>query len=336
MAKSILVIGGAGFIGSHFVDLALAHGSRVRVLDCLTYAGRRENVAPSAEFFEVDIRNGDSVLPHLRGFRPDWVVNFAAESHVDRSIETPDVFVETNVVGVLHLLRAALADWRERKSAGYRFLQVSTDEVFGDLGAEEPPFGESHPYRPRSPYSASKAAADHLVQAWWHTYGLPTLVTYCCNNYGSRQMPEKLIPHMVQRAVRELPLPLYGNGLNVREWIHVSDHCRGIWAALERGREGEAYAFGSSEEYSNLELLRKVCGILDELRPRSIGKYFDLVEFVEDRPGHDRRYAIDSSKARKELSYQPQVSLEKGLRDTILSYLATPVQAVDLNRRGLR
>jgi dTDP-glucose 4,6-dehydratase len=336
MSKKVLVIGGAGFIGSHFVDLALKNGCSVRVLDALTYAGRRENVSPKAEFHVADTRYREQVIPHLEEFRPEWVVNFAAESHVDRSIENPDIFVETNVNGVLNLLRTCLDFWKTSRNESFRFLQVSTDEVFGDLGPQDPPFQEDFPYRPRSPYSASKAAGDHLVQAWFHTYGLPALISYCCNNYGPRQMAEKLIPHMIQRALKGMPLPVYGDGSNVREWIHAQDHCAGIWLALEKGRPGRTYAFGSGQETTNLSLVKALCAELDRRKPRPQGHYEELIQFVTDRPGHDRRYAIDSSRAHRELGFRIQHSLENGLSQTIDWYLAQGTSESDLSRRGLK
>lgn len=328
---SVLVTGGAGFIGSCFVGMAVEKGWRVIVLDALTYAGHPENlswVKPSAaggsyELVKGDIADGALVLELLRKHNIDAVVNFAAESHVDNSISGPAAFIDTNIVGTYRLLEAVREYWNalgEGKD-GFRFLQISTDEVYGSLG-EEGKFTEETAYAPNSPYSASKAASDHLVRAWHHTYGLPVITTHCTNNYGPRQFPEKLIPVMITNALAGKKLPVYGNGSNVRDWIYVEDHCRGIMLALEKGRVGEPYDFGGGVEMSNLELVNIICAQLDSLRPRADGKkYAAQIAFVTDRLGHDQRYAIDDSKSRNELGFAQKKPFEDMLRDTIQWYL---------------
>ncbi len=325
---SILVTGGAGFIGSNFVEMKVQEGDRVVVLDLMTYAGHRENlesVWSKIEFVEGDIADSDLVLRLLKKHDISQVVNFAAESHVDRSISEPGSFVRSNVVGVYSLLQASHEHWSSLAPAqreDFRFLQVSTDEVFGELG-EEGKFSETTPYAPNSPYSASKAGGDHLVRAWRHTYGLPTLITNCSNNYGPRQFPEKLIPFMITSALAEKPLPIYGSGQNVRDWIHVVDHCTGIALALEKGRPGATYCFGGNAERRNVDVVKGICQILDEKRPRSNGKsYEDLITFVTDRKGHDWRYAIDDNKAQRELGFRRRYeSFEEGLSATINWYI---------------
>ena len=313
--RSFLVTGGAGFIGSHLVERALDAGHDVVVLDALTYAGRRSNVDRRARFVEGDIRDGALVLKLLHEHRVDACLNLAAESHVDRSITGPAKFIETNVVGTLILLNACLeyfAALSADRKARFRYLQVSTNEVFGSLGPMGR-FDETSRYEPNSPYSASKAGADHLVRAWRHTYGLPVLTTNCSNNYGPRQFPEKLIPVIISAALADKPLPVYGDGGNVRDWIHVQDHCAGLLLALERGRIGATYCFGGSAERSNLELVRSICGELDRLRPRSDGRpHESRIEFVTDRPGHDRRYAIDDSRAQRESGFRASTTLRPG------------------------
>lgn len=323
--KTLLVTGAAGFIGSNFVRTALGQGYRVVGLDSLTYAGHRENLTGLSENFELvveDIRS-PTVGPLLDKIRPSAVLNFAAESHVDRSIENPLIFVETNVLGTANLLHFSLRYWQQSgKPADFRYLQVSTDEVFGSLG-DTGAFSETTAVDPSSPYSASKTGADHLVKAWGHTFGLPTLVTRCSNNYGPYQFPEKLIPHMIQCALQGKPLPVYGNGKNVRDWIHVEDHCRGILLALEKGQPLSTYCLGGRAERQNIELVKTICRELDELRPRNDGKsYAAQISFVTDRPGHDHRYAIDDSLAEKELGFNRRHSLESGLRATIQWYLS--------------
>ena len=324
-----LVTGGAGFIGGNFVLDAVASGIRVVNLDALTYAGNRDTLASlegnSAHVFvHGDI--GDRALLDrlLREHRPDAIVNFAAESHVDRSIDGPAAFVQTNVVGTLALLEAARDYWKglegEAKAA-FRFLHVSTDEVYGSLD-DTGRFTETTPYAPNSPYSASKAASDHLVRAFHHTYGLPVLTTNCSNNYGPYQFPEKLIPLVIARALAGEPLPVYGDGRNVRDWLYVGDHCRAIHAVLDRGRVGETYNVGGDAEKQNLEVVHTICALLDARRPRADGQpRSSQVTFVADRPGHDRRYAIDASKLKSELGWAPARSFEQGMAETVDWYL---------------
>jgi dTDP-glucose 4,6-dehydratase len=326
----LLVTGGAGFIGANFVlSTIAATGEAIVNLDKLTYAGNRDNLAPLAgdaryEFVRGDIADRALVRRLLAERRPRAIVHFAAESHVDRSIEGPAEFIQTNVVGSFSLLeearayRAALA---EGERAGFRFLHVSTDEVYGSLGPTEPAFKETNAYAPNSPYAASKAASDHLVRAYHHTYGLPAVTTNCSNNYGPRQHPEKLIPLMITHALAGKPLPVYGDGLNVRDWLYVQDHCDAIRAVLERGRTGETYNIGGSSERTNLEVVNTLCALLDEARPRKSGRYAQLVALVKDRPGHDRRYAMDTAKIERELGWRPKESFETGMRKTVDWYL---------------
>ncbi len=331
MSERYLVTGGAGFIGSWFVLQTRARKiADVVTLDALTYAGNRENLAPcdgdpGHVFVHGDIGDAELVAKLLREHRPTAVLNFAAESHVDRSIHDPDAFVRTNVLGTCTLLREAQRYWQgldgERKQA-FRFLHISTDEVYGSLGPHDPAFTEKTPYAPNSPYSASKAASDHFVRAFHETYGLPTLITNCSNNYGPRQFPEKLIPLMILNALARKPLPIYGKGDNVRDWLHVEDHCLGIQAVLDRGRTGETYAIGGRSERSNLALVEELCGVLDELAPSAQGPSADLISFVTDRPGHDARYAIDCAKMEQELGWKPLHSFSTGLRETVAWYLA--------------
>ena len=334
-----LVTGGAGFIGSNFVRWTLDHRPEVRivVLDKLTYAGSLENLRdlPSPERFEFnrgDISQAGDVRRIFETARPGRILNFAAESHVDRSIDGPRAFIDTNIGGTFELLEAArrhFASLSEVEKECFRFLHVSTDEVYGSLGAEGY-FTEETAYAPNSPYSASKASADLLVRAYHHTYGLPTITTNCSNNYGPLQFPEKLIPLMVLNALEGKPLPIYGDGGNIRDWIFVEDHCAGIVRALEAGRPGEQYAFGGNCELSNLDVVDGICSALEVLRPaatnealqrQGIPAYHELKSFVEDRPGHDRRYAIDSSKARRELDWAPQFDFSEALKRTITWYL---------------
>ena len=335
---TIFVTGGAGFIGSSFVRLALARTRfRVVVLDKLTYAGRLENLSGVASdprfFFErVDIADPLELARCFVHWAPRWVVNFAAESHVDRSIDGPRVFMRTNVVGTFELLEASRRHFESlspEERAFFRFLHVSTDEVYGSLGAEGA-FSEETPYAPNSPYAATKAGADHLVRAYHATYGLPALLTNCSNNYGPFQFPEKLIPLMILTALEGKPLPIYGDGGNVRDWLYVEDHCEGIMLALEKGCPGERYNLGGMGERTNLQIVDGICAILDELRPardnpalaaRGLRSYRELKAFVPDRPGHDRRYAIDSTKSRRELRWMPRHDLESGLARTVRWYL---------------
>ncbi len=327
MAKTLLVTGGAGFIGSNFVRLSAKQGHKVVVLDLLTYAGHPENlenIDGSVELVKGNITDKDLVRSLLDKHNFDVVVNFAAESHVDRSIDGPGVFVETNVVGTYNLLHCSYDYWSgldENSRAKFRFIQVSTDEVYGALG-KEGKFTEKTPYAPNSPYSASKAAGDFLARAWFHTYKFPTVTTNCSNNYGPYQFPEKLIPTMIKNALTDKALPVYGDGGNVRDWIWVEDHCRGIWLAIEKGRLGETYCFGGRSERNNLEVVKTICSELDKIKPRAGGKkYEELITFVKDRMGHDWRYAIDDTKAEKELGFKRSFDFNEGLRKTIHWYL---------------
>lgn len=329
-STSVIVTGGAGFIGSNFILEWIAGGGSATNLDLLTYAGNRENLAslngnPRHQFVQGDICDAELVGSLLREHRPQAIVHFAAESHVDRSIIDPDAFVRTNVQGTLTLLNAAKSYWStlsEAERRDFRFLHVSTDEVYGSLGPTDPAFSESTPYAPNSPYAASKAGSDHLVRSYFHTYGLPTLTTNCSNNYGPFQFPEKLMPLMILNALEGKPLPVYGDGQNVRDWLFVGDHCSAIRAVLERGRPGETYNIGGNSERANLEVVKTICSLLDELRPEAeIGDRQKLITFVPDRPGHDRRYAIDASRIARELGWKPTVSFEEGLRKTVKWYL---------------
>ncbi|ULU25214.1 dTDP-glucose 4,6-dehydratase [Dyella terrae] len=326
---TLLITGGAGFIGANFVLQAVAQGYRVINLDKLTYAGNLDTLV-SLEgddrhvFVKGDIGNRALVAALLKDHAVDAVVNFAAESHVDRSIDGPAAFVETNVVGTLGLLESTRDYWRSLDGAAqkaFRFLHVSTDEVYGSLG-DEGQFKETTPYAPNSPYSASKAASDHLVRAFHHTYGLPTLTTNCSNNYGPYQFPEKLIPLIIQKALVGEALPVYGDGLNVRDWLYVGDHCTAIARVLEAGRVGETYNVGGNAERENITVVKAICALLDERRPLADGrKRESLITFVKDRPGHDRRYAIDSSKLQTELGWQPSQTFETGIAHTVDWYL---------------
>ena len=328
---TILVTGGAGFIGSNFVLDWLARSDETVVnLDALTYAGNLANLAslqgdPRQVFIKGDITDRALVDQLLAAHQPRAVLHFAAESHVDRSIHGPGVFMRTNVDGTFTLLEAARGHWgklNEGGKAAFRFLHVSTDEVYGSLAPGEPAFSETHPYAPNSPYSASKAASDHLVRAWHHTYGLPVLTTNCSNNYGPYHFPEKLIPLMVVNALAGKPLPVYGDGMQVRDWLYVGDHCSAIRTVLERGRLGETYNVGGWNEKPNIEIVHTVCRLLDELRPDPAGSHSRLITHVTDRPGHDRRYAIDARKIERELGWRPAETFETGIRKTVQWYLA--------------
>ncbi|MBU1443040.1 MAG: dTDP-glucose 4,6-dehydratase [Gammaproteobacteria bacterium] len=328
----ILVTGGAGFIGANFVLEWTARSDEPVVnLDKLTYAGNLETLAsltgnPRHIFVQGDI--GDSALVDrlLAEHRPHAVLNFAAESHVDRSIHGPEDFVQTNVLGTFRLLESVRGFWSglgEGEKAAFRFLHVSTDEVYGSLSATDPAFTEDNKYEPNSPYSASKAASDHLVRAWHHTYGLPVLTTNCSNNYGPFHFPEKLIPLMIVNALAGKPLPVYGDGMQVRDWLYVKDHCSAIRRVLEAGRLGETYNVGGWNEKPNIEIVRTVCALLDELSPRADGRpYSDQISYVTDRPGHDRRYAIDARKLERELGWKPDETFDTGIRKTVEWYLA--------------
>ncbi len=324
----LLVTGGAGFIGANFVlSTIAARGEPVVNLDKLTYAGNPANLAAlhgrkEHLFVQGDICDRPLVRRLLLEHKPRALVHFAAETHVDRSIAGPAEFVQTNVVGTWSLLEEARQYW-EKGTPPFRFLHVSTDEVYGSLGPSDPPFTEATPYAPNSPYAASKASADHLVRAYHRTYGLPTLVTHCSNSYGPLQFPEKLIPLMIRNALAGKPLPVYGDGANVRDWLHVADHCDALRLVLEKGRAGEAYNIGGGAERRNIDVVRALCAILDELRPRS-GGHEALIRFVDDRPGHDRRYAIDGTKARRELGWQAKESFDAGLRKTVQWYAGQP------------
>ena len=319
----MLVTGGYGFIGSAFAKRAASAGHRVVVLDAITYAADLTSLAGrnDIEVIRGNITDTALVARLLQEHQIDTVVNFAAESHVDRSIAEPDTFMQTNILGVFSLLNASLARFQQLSADDaqrFRFVQISTDEVFGSLG-ENGLFTEESPYDPRSPYSASKAAADHLVSAWHHTYGLPTITTYCTNNFGPYQYPEKLIPHLIHCALAGETLPIYGDGSNVRDWIYVEDHVSGVMQALERGAPGSRYAFGGGNERSNLALAREICQILDEVAPRSDGaSYVSQIEFVADRLGHDYRYAIDGARAESELGYAPQHQFAEALKATVV------------------
>jgi dTDP-glucose 4,6-dehydratase len=333
---TLLVTGGAGFIGSNFVRYALETTvDRLVVVDKLTYAGNLASLAavraePRFAFVEADIGDRAAMKDLFRRHQPDAVVNFAAETHVDRSIDDPGAFVRTNVVGTYELLEAARQSLAERRNDAFRFLHVSTDEVYGTLGPTGA-FSETTPYAPNSPYAASKAGADHLVRAWHETYKLPALVTNCSNNYGPFQFPEKLIPLMILNALDGKPLPIYGDGGNVRDWLYVLDHCEGILLALRNGRPGEKYNIGGGNERTNLQVVDRLCEILDEVHPaagnpalsdRGLTSYAGLKTFVKDRPGHDRRYAIDAGKIREELGFEPRHDFESGLAATVRWYVA--------------
>jgi dTDP-glucose 4,6-dehydratase len=321
----ILVTGGAGFIGSNFVLSILQEGGEAVVnLDKLTYAGNLRNLAALRDdarhvFVEGDICDRTLVRELLRKHKPRALVHFAAESHVDRSISGPAAFVQTNVVGTFSLLEETKDFYETHKD--FRFVHVSTDEVYGSLGPHDAAFTEATPYAPNSPYAASKAAADHLVRAYHHTYGLPTVTTNCSNNYGPRQYPEKLIPLMIANALAGKPLPVYGDGRNVRDWLYVADHCEAVRLVLERGRIGESYNIGGSYERQNIDLVRQLCTLLDQVSPRRAGSYEQLIRFVKDRPGHDRRYAMDSTKIARELGWRPRESFESGLEKTVRWYV---------------
>jgi dTDP-glucose 4,6-dehydratase len=325
----ILVTGGAGFIGSNFVlDWLATEESAVVNLDKLTYAGNLRSLDPLKDdrrhvFVKGDIGDRVVVSRLLTEHRPRAIVHFAAESHVDRSIRGPADFVQTNLVGTFSLLEEARAYWSslaEPERGAFRFVHVSTDEVYGSLGSSDPAFTETTPYAPNSPYAASKAGADHLVRAYHHTYGLPTITTNCSNNYGPRQFPEKLIPLTILNAIAGKPLPVYGDGLNVRDWLYVEDHCAAVRIGLQRGRPGETYNIGGNSEMANLDVVKSICSILDELRPEG-APYARLINFVKDRPGHDRRYAMNAAKIAAELGWRPAERFETGLRKTIEWYL---------------
>ncbi|MBU0587262.1 MAG: dTDP-glucose 4,6-dehydratase [Gammaproteobacteria bacterium] len=330
----ILVTGGAGFIGANFVlDWLAQSDEAVLNLDKLTYAGNQENLASlhgdaRHVFVQGDIGDQELVARLLAEHQPRAILNFAAESHVDRSIHGPEDFMQTNIMGTFRLLEVVRAYWQDMKveaRSAFRFLHVSTDEVYGSLVQGDPAFSERHQYEPNSPYSASKAASDHLVRAWHHTYGLPVLTTNCSNNYGPYHFPEKLIPLMIVNALAGKPLPVYGDGMQVRDWLYVKDHCSAIRRVLEAGQPGEVYNVGGWNEKPNIDIVHTVCTLLDELRPRLDGKsYREQITYVKDRPGHDRRYAIDAGKIERELGWKPAETFESGIRKTVQWYLDNP------------
>jgi dTDP-glucose 4,6-dehydratase len=327
----LFITGGAGFIGSNFIldYLALGRDEQLLNIDKLTYAGNPYNLAGTANdsrylFSQTDICDETAIAALFAQHRPRAILHFAAESHVDRSIASPDEFIRTNVNGTFNLLEAARRYWNtlqgEERDA-FRFLHVSTDEVYGTLGPQDAPFSETTPYAPNSPYSASKAASDHLVRAYHHTYGLPTLTTNCSNNYGPYHFPEKLIPLVISNAVEGKPLPIYGDGMQVRDWLYVGDHCTAIREVLAKGKPGETYNIGGWNEKPNLEVVHTLCDILDQLKPKAAGSYRDQITFVKDRPGHDRRYAIDARKIERELGWKPAETFESGIHKTVQWYL---------------
>lgn len=340
--QNVLVTGGAGFIGSNFVRHTLAASQDVQIinLDALTYAGSPENLKnlPGADrhhFVKGDIRDRGLVDSLLRTHRVDTIVHFAAESHVDRSILGPEPFIQTNVVGTFTLLEAARQYWlveRGPGSVGHRFHHVSTDEVYGSLGPDDPAFSEDTPYSPNSPYAASKASSDHLVRAYGHTYGLGATISNCSNNYGPYQFPEKLIPLMILNAESGKPLPVYGDGQQIRDWLYVEDHCEAILAILKDGLAGETYNIGGGNQPANLTIVRTICDMLDEFRPRSTS-HSELIQYVADRPGHDRRYAMDIAKIRRELGWTPRHSLPDGLRETVEWYLANAAWTAQIRKQ---
>jgi dTDP-glucose 4,6-dehydratase len=326
----ILITGGAGFIGSNFIlDWLEQSNESIVDVDKLTYAGNLENLSQLKNdsrhiFIKGDI--GDKALMEFvfKTYKPRAVINLAAESHVDRSIFDPTAFFCTNVIGTLNLIEVALNYWKnllDSEKAVFRFLHVSTDEVYGSLGLNDAPFTEDTKYAPNSPYSASKASSDHIVRAYYHTYGLPTIITNCSNNYGPRQYPEKLIPLMINNALAKKPLPVYGDGLNIRDWIFVSDHCAALRSVLEFGRPGEAYNIGSFAEKKNIDIVKMICELLDTIYPDSSGKYSRFITYVTDRLGHDRRYCVDNSKIKKELGWEPVEKFETGITKTIKWYI---------------
>ncbi|OUL31374.1 dTDP-glucose 4,6-dehydratase [Nostoc sp. 106C] len=329
--QTLLVTGGLGFIGSNFILKARKEQwANIINLDKLTYASNPQTLAElqgdsGYDFVRGDI--GDIELIHnlLEQHQPDAIINFAAESHVDRSILSPQDFIQTNVLGTFQLLEASRAYYEKlspQKQEKFRFLHISTDEVYGSLSQTDPAFREDTPYAPNSPYAASKAGSDHLVRAYYHTYGLPTLTTNCSNNYGPRQFPEKLIPLIILNALNEKPLPIYGDGQNIRDWLYVEDHCEAIYLVLQQSSIGETYNIGGNNEQTNLAVVEKICALLDELAPKPNFHYSSLISFVKDRPGHDRRYAINSSKIKKDLGWEPKESFDSGLLKTIQWYLS--------------
>ncbi|ALF52271.1 spore coat protein [Nostoc piscinale CENA21] len=328
--QTVLVTGGAGFIGANFILLARQNNwFNIINLDKLTYASNLENLAqlqadPNYDFLQGDIGNVELVSDLLNKYQPNAIINFAAETHVDRSIFSPQTFIQTNVVGTFNLLEATRFYWQKlspQNQQQFRFLHVSTDEVYGSLSTQDSAFREDTPYAPNSPYAASKAASDHFVRAYYHTYGLPNLTTNCSNNYGPHQFPEKLIPLIILNAIDGKPLPIYGDGQNIRDWLYVIDHCEAIYLVLQKGKIGETYNIGGLNEQTNLTVVEKICTILDELAPKSDLRHSSLMTFVPDRPGHDRRYAIDCDKIISELGWQPKENFDSGLLKTVQWYL---------------
>ena len=345
MNDRILVTGGAGFIGSNFVLQQLQNESLSIInLDKLTYAGNLQNLesiegSRRYEFVQGDIGDRELVRQLLRKHRPRAIVHFAAESHVDRSIRGPEEFIQTNINGTFALLEEARAHWAELSGdehVQFRFLHVSTDEVYGSLGPKDPPFSETTAYAPNSPYAASKAASDHLVRAYHHTYGLPTLTTNCSNNYGRFQFPEKLIPLMILNARDGKPLPVYGDGKNVRDWLYVEDHCEAIATVLRLGKPAETYNIGGWNEKPNIEIVQSICDLVDEMSPRPGSSRRELITYVKDRPGHDRRYAMDASKIERELGWKPKETFETGLRKTVRWYLENEAWVRDVTSGAYR
>ncbi len=340
---NLLVTGGAGFIGSSLIQHLMGRPevNRLVNLDCLTYAGHPANLRsvaghPQYRFEKVDLRNKAAVLRVVQEHAIDQVMHLAAESHVDRSISGPGDFIHTNIVGTFHLLEACRERWSQNgpagANAGARFLHVSTDEVYGSLGPTGY-FKESTPYAPNSPYSASKAASDLLVRSYHHTYGLPTLITNCSNNYGPRQFPEKLIPVVIQNILNRKPIPVYGDGLNVRDWLYVGDHSEALWQVLRRGRLGETYNIGGHNEWANIRIVELICDLVDELDPARGGESRRLITFVKDRPGHDRRYAVDAGKMEQELGWKPAHTFEQGIRETVRWYLENQAWVDEVGRK---
>ena len=329
----LLITGGAGFIGSNLARLAHGLGHDILVLDKLTYAGNRTSLCDlegkkGYHFVKADICDAEAMRSIIANFKPDVIMHLAAESHVDRSIDGPGDFITTNVLGTFQLLQAALGYWRSlmgEQKDNFRFLHVSTDEVFGSLEVNDEPFSEATRYNPHSPYSASKASSDHLARAWMDTYGLPVIVTNCSNNYGPYQFPEKLIPVVILKALRGESIPVYGKGENIRDWLYVDDHARGLLAAVLHGKPGNTYCLGGDNERKNIDLVKLICSLLDEMRPRADGKpHATAITYVTDRPGHDMRYAINASRARGELGWAPQENFESGFRKTVKWYLDNP------------
>ena len=330
MSKKYIVTGGAGFIGSNFIHLLIERepDSKILNLDKLTYAGNLESLKSiennkNYSFLQADICNNEVIKKTIFDFKPDVIVHFAAESHVDRSIDGPGEFIQTNIIGTFNLISQAESYWSklpENVKNNFRFLHVSTDEVYGSLG-EEGFFTEATKYEPNSPYSASKAASDHLVRAWHHTFKLPVLTTNCSNNYGPYQFPEKLVPVIISNCINGKPLPIYGDGSNVRDWLFVKDHCAAIYSVIKDGKLGETYNIGGWNEITNLNVAKIICEILDEIRPKDKGSYQDQITFVKDRPGHDQRYAIDANKIKNELGWEPEEDFKSGIRKTVNWFL---------------